>query len=102
MKGHKAHHHKHGGRTHREAGGRTPGDGKAHWAGGEETVEAEAKKKARGGSIVGARAKFNLGKRGRATGGRVGADKSPLTSAHRGVGGHEAHKHGGRAEHHPD
>ncbi len=82
----------------REAGGRAPNDKRATWAGGEPEVEEEAKEKKRGGSIHEARAKHHLGKRGRATGGRVGADKSPLSSAHSGSGGYEAHKHGGRSD----
>ena len=89
------HHHK-----HREAGGKVPGGPKPEFAGGEESVEREAKEKKRGGSIHAARAKHHLGKRGRATGGRVGADRSPLSSAHKSDGGHEAHKHGGAVGHH--
>jgi hypothetical protein len=84
---------------HREAGGKVPGGSKAEWAGGEPDVEREAEAKKRGGSIHAAKAKHHLGKRGRATGGRIGADRAPLSSAHSGDGGYEAHKHGGRAMH---
>ena len=97
MKGHKGHHHG----KHREAGGRAPAHVHESHAGGEPEVfeEAEGKRRKHGGSIHAARAKHHLGKRGRRHGGRVGADKSPLSSAHHGSGGHEAHKHGGKVHH---
>ena len=40
-----------------------------------------------GGSVTSGKAKFRLDRPGRKQGGRVGADKSPLTGAHNAVSG---------------
>lgn len=76
----------------RDAGGRTPSDPKPAKAGGEPQVFAEAEKRKRGGKTVGpmagAKAKHRLDRPGRKLGGRAGADKSPLSSAHAAAGGH--------------
>lgn len=63
-------------------------DGGAVEAGGNPEVFKEAKERKFGGratkslgSIGGGAARMHLGRPGRKTGGRVGADKSPLSSA---------------------
>lgn len=120
MKGHKEHHHKHGGRAHHARGGST---GREHeYAGGNPDVikEAEGKepyskgdekkhggkvkkhhgkehKRAAGGKVeksvglmTGGAVRPRLDRPGRKMGGRVGADRSPLSSAHKGHSdGHE-------------
>lgn len=71
-----------------EAGGRQPVATKGEKAGGEPKVFAEAGLK-RGGkakkesAMHGAKAKHRLDRPGRKMGGRAGADKSPLSSAHK-------------------
>jgi hypothetical protein len=75
----------------RKAGGRTDKGDKEVNAGGNPYVFGEAEKKKRGGKVHdmhGAKAKHHLGKPGRRAGGRVGANTSPLSTAHKGVGGH--------------
>ena len=55
-------------------------------AGGNPEVFKEAEEKKRGGKAIGkmmgGKSRMRLDKPGRKTGGRVGADKSPLSSAH--------------------
>lgn len=79
-----------------EAGGRQPNDGAGKEAGGNPYVFAEEKERKRGGKVKkhlggmhGAKAKHRLDKPGRKMGGRVGADRSPLSSAHKKSSGHE-------------
>lgn len=59
--------------------------------GGNPNVVKEAHEKKKGGrvhlSMKGAKAKHRLDRPGRKSGGRVGADKSPLTGAHKDAGG---------------
>lgn len=50
---------------------------------GDPNVETEAKEKKRGGAVEGKKSAMRLDRPGRKTGGRVGADKSPLSSAAR-------------------
>lgn len=55
------------------------------YAGGDSNVAKEAMMKKKGGKVMKAEGKegmSHLGKTCRASGGRVGADKSPLSSAH--------------------
>lgn len=74
------------GKTHkRDAGGAVPHDTKEVRAGGNPKVFEEAEKKKHGGAIHGAKAKHKLDRPGRKLGGRVGADRSPLSSAHKGT-----------------
>ena len=54
-------------------------------------VEKEAEKKARGGKVEGAKPKARMDRAKRASGGRVGSDKSPFSSAHI-VSGASGHK----------
>lgn len=72
--------------------------GGMYYSGSESNVAKEAAEKKYGGKSCkkggkvkhmkaeGSKAKSHLGKMKRATGGRVGADKSPLSSAHKSVG----------------
>lgn len=77
----------------KEAGDREPASHKEDKAGGNPFVFAEEKKK--GGKVKkesamhGAKAKHRLDKPGRKMGGRCGADKSPLSSAHKKSSGNE-------------
>lgn len=71
----------------REAGGKVPASTKEVKAGGNPYVFEEAAKRKRGGAMHGAKAKHRLDKPGRKMGGRAGADKSPLSSAHKKSGG---------------
>ena len=68
---------------HRKSGGRATGG--IAWAGGNPDVKKEAEEKKRGGKamgkVEGGKSRMRLDKPGRKTGGRVGADKSPLSSA---------------------
>lgn len=78
---------------HKKASG-----GKVYYAGGESHVAKEAAEHKKGGKCYkkggkakdlkaeGGKGKMHLGKMKRATGGRVGADKSPLSSAHKATG----------------
>jgi hypothetical protein len=64
------------------------GSVKAVEAGGNPKVFAEAKARKSGGKVVacgpdGAMAKKRMDRPARASGGRVGSDKSPLSSAHK-------------------
>jgi hypothetical protein len=79
------------GRKGRDAGGRVPDAEKTEHAGGNPYVFAEAKEKKKGGSAIhAAKAKHRLDRPGRKVGGRVGANSAPLSTAHKGVGGHSA------------
>lgn len=92
------------GKTCRDAGGRTPKKSKEDWAGGNPWVHGEDEKKTgdekkHGGKVhkkkkeeamAGAKAKHRLDRPGRKHGGRAGAERSPLSSAHKGSSGHEA------------
>lgn len=119
MKGHKGHHHKHGGHVdghhdgehhkhHRRAGGRTEMK-----VSGNPDVFKEAEEKKHGGKVkhkgkhhrasggkvlglmTGGAVRPRLDRPGRKRGGRVGADRSPLSSAHHGhADGHESPKSG--------
>lgn len=76
----------------RKSGGRTE-----MWVSGNPDVKKEAEMKGEGGSrkrggkvrraIGGKVSAMRLDRPGRKMGGRVGADKSPLSSAHKGVAG---------------
>jgi hypothetical protein len=115
MKGHKGHHHKHGGHVdghhhhkhhHRKGGGRTglvasgnpdvikEAEGKEPYDKGDERKHGGKVKKhhrATGGKvaappqmlITGGGVRPRLDRPGRKMGGRVGADRSPLSSAHK-------------------
>lgn len=95
---------------HFKAGGAVPSGPMPELLAGNKDVIAEAKAKKAGGSVGasagggslgaggfkkggkivdmgGSKMKRNMNRPGRKMGGRVGADKSPLSSAHRGVGG---------------
>lgn len=68
--------------------------GKVDDAGGNPRVFEDLKRKRGGrvafkdgGTVTSGKAKFNIGRPGRKQGGRVGADKSPLTGAHSAVSG---------------
>lgn len=80
-------------KSHREAGDRQPAKTKAVHGGGDPDVFAEAKKggkvKKKESAMHGAKAKHRLDRPGRKMGGRCGADKSPLSSAHKKSGGNE-------------
>jgi hypothetical protein len=95
----KSHEHKHAAhmKHHRAKGGRIKVDDvEAYEGGGDPAVEKEAEekkrggraKKAKGGHVEGHKPKHHLGRKapGRKRGGRVGADMSPLSSAHRTTG----------------
>lgn len=78
----------------RASGGKT-----VHGGGNPNVIaEAEGKRRAHGGKAVSAAdgklSKMRLDRPGRKTGGRVGADKSPLSSANRDKGGTGADKGG--------
>ena len=73
---HEAHEDKDGEEAERKHGG------KAHHAKEHHGKEHEHKKRKRGGKIEGHHPKHRLDKPGRKRGGRVGADTSPLSSAH--------------------
>lgn len=66
---------------------RKAGGGEVKKAGGNPFVFADAEAKKSGGKAIGkmhgAASKKRLDRPGRKTGGRVGADKSPLSTAHR-------------------
>lgn len=94
MKGHKAHHH---GKHHKKAGGSVELEGeKEAYGGGDPDVVKEAEQKKKGGKVHGHKGKHRMDRRatggvvratgggvpGRKRGGRVGADTSPLTTAH--------------------
>lgn len=98
MKGHKGHHHK----KHKATGGKIEVEGiKAGEGGGDPFVEKEAEEKKHGGKVKRKHGGHVDGKKphhrmdrkrggkvsthhveGRKSGGRVGSDKSPLSSAH--------------------
>jgi hypothetical protein len=96
MKGHKSEHHrKRGGEVAEDKLEKTEeGEGKEESYSGKNNVEKEAKEKKHGGKVKrkhggraehhveGKKAHMHLGRPGRKAGGRVGADKSPLSSAH--------------------
>lgn len=68
-------------------GGKKSGGKAAVQAGGNPFVMKEAKERKKGGKVVdcgpeGSMAKKRRDRPGRASGGRVGADRSPLSSAH--------------------
>ncbi len=114
-KGHKGHHHrKHGGRTEMHVSGNPDvfkeAEGKESYAKGDEKKHGGRAKhhgkhhgkhhRAAGGPVkapgvalglmTGGGVRPRLDKPGRKAGGRVGADRSPLSSAHKGHGdGHE-------------
>lgn len=71
------------GKTKGDAGGKQPAPVKESKAGGNPNVFEEVAKRKRGGAMHGAKAKHRLDKPGRKMGGRAGADKSPLSSAHK-------------------
>lgn len=89
MKGHKGNHHrgKHasGGTVESE---KSPSDA---YAGGSSNVDKEAKERKRGGrakkdvKMDGVASKSHAGRKPRKSGGKVGADTNPLSSAHRGT-----------------
>ena len=94
----KSHEHHHAAHMkdgkHHAKGGRIKVDGvEAYDGGGDPAVEEEAEKKkrggrakhAKGGHVEGHKPKHHLGRKapGRKRGGRVGADLSPLTEAHK-------------------
>ena len=126
MKGHKHHHHKHGGHVdghheghhdghhhkhHRKGGGRIgmvasgnpdvikEAEGKEDYAKGDEKkhggrAKHHKHKRATGGKVIGlmtgGAVRPRLDRPGRKSGGRVGSDRSPLSSAHHGHSdGHE-------------
>jgi hypothetical protein len=68
-------------RKHKASGGKITN------AGGNPYVEHEAEEKKKGGKVVGkmhgGHSKHRLDRPGRKRGGRVGADTSPLTAAHK-------------------
>ena len=94
MKGHKAHHHKHPRAAHKDGGvaeykmDKAPSD---VYAGGSSNVVKEAKERKWGGkaknvgSVHGKHASHHAGRKPRKSGGKVGADTNPLSSAHRGT-----------------
>lgn len=71
-----------------DGGGITMSGGKED-GGGNPAVISEAKERKKGGKVkmAGAKAKHRLDRPGRKRGGRVGADGSPLSSAHKMSGG---------------
>jgi len=71
------------------SGGMVDMNGGREKGGGNPAVIKEAEERKKGGKVkmAGAKAKHRLDKPGRKTGGRVGADRSPLSSAHGGSGG---------------
>lgn len=79
--------------AHRHKVQKRAGGGKTVHGGGNPIViaEAESKRRASGGKAVsaaaGSHAGMRLDRKGRKSGGRVGADKSPLSSANRDRGG---------------
>ena len=96
MKGHKAHHHKaNGGRLNLKASGNPDvfkeAEGKEDYAKGDEKKRGGRAKRATGGKVVGlmtggsVKPRFDRPQRRR--GGGVGADRTPLSSAHRGGSG---------------
>ena len=102
MKGHKGHHHgKHkaeGGRAHEIVSGNPDvikeAEGKESYAEGDERKHGGRAKKhqrAKGGKVVGLMTgggvRPRLDRPGRKMGGRVGADRSPLSSAHSSISG---------------
>jgi hypothetical protein len=111
--GHKGHHHAHGGRAHHKAGGgRTDlyaggnpdvvkeAEGKEEYAKGDEKKHGGKVKKhhrAAGGKVLGlmtgGAVKPRLDRPGRKRGGAVGADRMPLSSAHKTAGKDET-EHG--------
>lgn len=110
MKGHKGHHHKHGGHVggkHHAGGGRTnmvasgnpdvikEAEGKEDYAKGDlkkHGGRAKHHKRAAGGKVTalglmtGGAVRPRLDRPGRKVGGRVGSDRSPLSSAHKSGG----------------
>lgn len=94
MKGHKAHHHKHPRAAHKDGGvaeykmDSAPSD---VYAGAGSNVVKEAKERKRGGKakhvglVQGNKAMHHAGRKPRKSGGKVGADTNPLSSAHRGT-----------------
>lgn len=99
MKGHKAHHHKHPRAEHAKGGKVFGNEAKGDdikdespsdvYAGANSKVAKEARERKRGGKAVGkvhgAAAKHHAGRKPRKSGGKVGSDTRPLTSAHKGV-----------------
>lgn len=75
----------------RSAGGAATMAGGSVEGGGNPNVIKEAHERKKGGKVKigmsGAKAKHRLDRPGRKTGGRVGADTSPLSTAHKGGGG---------------
>lgn len=71
------------GKTKGDAGGKTPGGPKPAKISGNADVFKEVGMKRGGKAMHGAKAKHRLDKPGRKMGGRCGADKSPLSSAHK-------------------
>lgn len=53
------------------------------YAGGDSNVVKEAKRRRHGGACEGAKPKMHLGRPGRKSGGRIGANKTPLSTAAR-------------------
>lgn len=102
MKGHKSEHHKHhgkhhekkasGGRTELEAGGNPDvfkeAEGKEDYAKGDEKKHGGKvkHKRANGGKVIGlmtgGAVKPRMDRAARKSGGRVGSDRSPMSSAH--------------------
>lgn len=80
-----------------DGGSITMGGGSVQ-GGGNPNVIKEAHEKKRGGKVKmamkGAKAKMRLDKPGRKTGGRVGANSHPLSSAHANSGGAKTDKGG--------
>lgn len=95
MKGHKGHHHKHasGGRTGMLVSGNPDvvkeAEGKESYDKGDERKKGGRVKKKAGGAIHGEHMKHRMDRPrpGRKRGGAVGADRSPLSSAHKSHGG---------------
>ena len=89
-KGHHSHHHGH----HKASGGRTgmvvsgnpdvlkEAHGKESYDKGDERKKGGRVKRAHGGHIDGHKSKHRMDRPGRKRGGAVGADRSPLSSAH--------------------
>lgn len=100
MKGHKAHHHRHP-RAEHAKGGKAESPKSGHfakdaapsevYAGKGSNVEKEAKERKHGGKakkhvgLAGHKGKMHAGRTPRKSGGKVGADSHPLSSAHKGT-----------------
>jgi len=102
MKGHKGHHHgkAEGGRTHLIAAGNPDvlkeAEGKEDYAKGDEKKHGGKVKRKSGGKVLGLMTgggvRPRLDRPGRKSGGRVGSDRSPLSSAHRTSGAEDMPK----------